>query len=167
MNRPLQKQNTLSKNGVFMKNKKHRRLGLIFLTMAVGLFALAKCDSGNNPPPPPPPGDLELLYPKGGSGQSFRVGDTVNIRWAIHDTVETRDIGLSYSLDGGKTVPGTQLISNHSISYPNTTYQWIIDSIQKSDEFVVCIWRYSETCISASPTCTSPHDRSAPFIVRK
>lgn len=146
-----------------MKNNNYQRLSLIFLGMTGAFLIFTQCKSGMEPTPPPP---LELLYPKGGSGQSFKVGDTVNIRWAIHDTMETRDVGLSYSLDGGKTVRGTQLIYDHSISYPNTTYRWIIDSIQKSDEFVVCIWRYAETCISASPTCTSPHDRSAPFIVR-
>jgi hypothetical protein len=149
---------------VIMKSKKNPRCFLTFMVLAGALTTLIQCNSGTNPLPPPP--TLELLYPKGGSGQSFKVGDTVTIRWSIHDTVETRDIGLSYSLDGGKSVPGTQLIFDHSISYPVTSYRWIVKSSQVSDQFVVCIWRYSETCITASPTCMSPHDRSAPFIVR-
>ncbi len=149
-----------------MKEKNSRRSGYILLGLVCMIFNTMQCDKGTNPSPTPK-GALELLYPKGGSGQSFKVGDTVTIRWSIHNTDSVVQVGISYSLDDGKTVPTTQIIAGHSFSYPDTTYQWIIGSEHCSDKFILCIWEYNSSCFTASSSCRYPHDRSASFIVRQ
>jgi hypothetical protein len=120
-----------------------------------------------NGPVEPAQRPLELLYPKGGSGQTFKVGDTVRIRWSIHDVNAVKGVGVSYSLDGGATVKATQIISTKQSTYPDTTLLWEIDESYISDKFVLVIWEYNSLCISGSSACTSPFDKSAPFSVFK
>ncbi len=134
------------------------------MVVFIGLIPMLLCDNGTSPPSTRP---LELIFPRGGGGQTFKVGDTVTIKWKINDLSKVNDVGISYSLDGGKTVTGTQIIGNGSIAYPDTSYRWIITDRFVSDSFVLIIWEYKGQCLNGSPSCDSPSDKSAPFrIVR-
>ena len=136
---------------------------LITLTgIVIVLNFSMQCDNGTNPPDPV--GPLELLYPKG-SDESFKVGDTVIIRWSIHDQSRVQAVGMSYSLDGGKTVTNNQIIGNGSVTYPDTTYRLVIDSRFISDSFVLVIWEYNERCLTGLSCGDKPYDKSAPFQV--
>jgi hypothetical protein len=152
---------------IFMKIKTYRRFSLIILGVTGVIMMVQECkkDTGANPTPPPP---LELLYPKGGSGQSFKVGETVTIKWSVHEPQNMSSVGLSYSKDGGKTFPTTQILGTGSVSRPDTTYQWVIDKQFVSDQFVLVIWDYDGQCISGSPNCSSKyHDKSAAFAIHE
>ncbi len=133
--------------------KKKRNFIFAVLTGA-GALLTATCDKATNPPPPPV---LELLFPKGGGNQSFKVGETVTIRWSIHDRDQIGSVGIPYSLDGGKSW-SKFYIGNDSFIYPDTTCQWTIDSTYISDKFVLKIFEY---------TNHTPADSSAPFVISK
>jgi hypothetical protein len=152
-----------------MNGKKYRRSGFILLAVAGALLALAQCnDTGNTPTTHPA---LELLFPKG--GESFKVGDTVTIRWSVHEPQNIPSVGISYSIDSGKTFPGTQIIGNDtlnhgSIAYPDTDCKWVVDKSHISTGFVLVIWEYYGQCLSGSPKCISPyHDKSALFSIHE
>jgi hypothetical protein len=147
-----------------MNGKKYRRFGLFLLGMAGAIAAFTQCngDTGNTPVTHPP---LELLFPKG--GESFKVGDTVTIKWSVHEPQNIPSVGISYSKDGGKTFPTTQIIGNSSVAYPDTTFKWVIGNEYVSDKFILVIWEYNGQCLSGSSNCTSTyHDKSAQFTVR-
>ena len=142
--------------------------GVALTGVICAIVIATQCKSSTNPPPPPP--TLELLYPKG--GQSFKVGDTVLIKWSIHDTNQVKSVGISYSLDNGRTFPGTQIIpsdtgSHGSTTYPDVDCRWIIGARDTSNQFILCIWEYGGQCLSCSATCSSPCDKSAPFVVHQ
>ena len=127
----------------------------IFLSLIIG------CTSGNNPKPTPPR-PLALLNPVGGNGVILYVGDTVTVRWSVKnipDSNQVSSVGIRYSLDGGTTFPNTQFIDqSSSVTPPDTTYLWTIDSTQISNSFVVKIYDYSNNV---------PFDKSAPFIIKR
>ena len=135
-----------------MKTKK-MLIGWALAGMIGACFILIQCNNATNPPPPPPA--LELIYPKGGSGQSFQVGQTITIVWSIHDQNQVGSVGIEYSLDGGKTW-GVFPELTHSFSYPDTSYQWTIDAAYASDEFIIKVYEY----INNYPT-----DASKPFTI--
>jgi hypothetical protein len=148
-----------------MSGKKHRRFGLILLGVAGAIAAFTQCksDTPTTPVTHPP---LELLYPKG--GESFKVGDTVPIKWSVHEPQNIPSVGISFSKDGGKTFPTTQIIGNGSVAYPDTTFKWVIDNEYVSEKFILVIWEYEGQCLSGSSACSSPyHDKSAQFAVRQ
>jgi hypothetical protein len=150
-----------------MKNRTYRRFSLIILGLAGVILMLQECknDGGITPTPPPP---IELLYPKGGSGQSFKVGDTVTIKWSIHERDQVTSVIIAYSKDGGKTGSTTQIIGNGSFAYPDTTFQWTIDKQHVSDRFVLVILEYNSNCYTGSSTCSNPyHDKSAAFVIHE
>jgi len=110
-------------------------------------------DSVTNPPPFS--GPLELLYPKGGSGQSFKVGQPVLIKWSIHDRSAITSVEIDYSLDGGKTYNANSLATN-SFPYPDTTYNWTPTVDQVSNKFILKVKNYEPPY---------QHDVSASFVV--
>jgi hypothetical protein len=151
-----------------MNKKNLMQAGKAFIGLSCAFLFFFQCKSGTETQPTPPP-TLELLYPKG--GETFKVGDTVTVKWTIHDQTAFKAVGISYSLDSGKTVPTTQLILNPkppfgSFTYPDTMYTWVIDSLYISNKFVLVIWDYNGACISGSSKCSNPyHDKSAPFVI--
>ena len=147
----------------FMFGKEVIRCLITLTGIVIVLNFSMQCDNGTNPPDPQV-GPLELLYPKG-SDESFKVGDTVPIRWSIHDQSKVQAVGMSYSLDGGKTVTNSQLIVNKSVNFPDTSYRWVIADRHVSDQFVLIIWEYQDGCLTGSSSCVAPHDKSAPFKI--
>ena len=148
-----------------MNSKTYPRFGLIMLVLTGAVLTLTQCKSntGTNPTPPPP---LELLYPKG--GQSFKVGDTVLIKWSVHQPQNIPSVGVSYSLDGGKTFPTYQVLGTGSVAYPDSTLRWIVGQEDVSSQFILVIWEYESQCLSGSLSCPSPyHDKSSSFVVHE
>jgi hypothetical protein len=123
--------------------------------IACAIFG-TNCNSGTNPPPPVA-GPLELLFPKGGSGQSFNVGDTVMIKWTIHDKSQVGSVAIKYSLsvDSNWSVND---IGDKSFSYPDTSYLWAITATYTSNQFALKIYEYNNH---------TPCDSSARFVIRQ
>jgi hypothetical protein len=139
-----------------MKKGQIKRFGLALLGIITAFFVFAQCNNSTNPQQAFT-GPLELLQPKGGSGQSFKVGDPVTIKWSIHDQNQIGSVVIVYSLDSGKTWGANSLAIN-SFTYPETTYVWTPTSLQKSDQFVLKVREYNTASIN---------DKSAPFVVHE
>ena len=148
---------------VFMFSKVGFRSFLTLAGTAILLSFPMLCDNGTGPSDPP--GPLELLYPKGGNNQSFKVGDTVTIVWSIHNQNLVQSVGMSYSLDGGETVTTMQLIHNKSVIYPDTSFRWVIEGRHVSKRFVLIIWEYDGQCLTGLSCDDRPYDKSAPFKI--
>jgi hypothetical protein len=106
-------------------------------------------------------GPLELLYPQGGSGVQFHVGDVITIKWTIHNLDVITDVELRYSLDSGVTWPSTQVINKiggASFSYPDTTRVLTIDSTLVSKKFRFRVNRYNDQTLN---------DKSAAFTITR
>ena len=78
-----------------------RICSIITVVSMIGFTAAAffGCDSGNGPAGETKP--LEIVAPKG--GESYKVGQTVEIRWKINDASKIGSVGIVLSLDNGKT----------------------------------------------------------------
>ena len=118
----------------------------MYCILAAGLLITAciQCDKGTNPPPFN--GPLELVYPKA-ANTTIHVGDTVQIRWSIHDTNQISSIEVRCSLDSGVTWPSTLVIGTSSHAYPDTTQTWIVSSSQISNKFVLMVRDYNNRAI--------------------
>jgi|WetSurMetagenome_2_1015567.scaffolds.fasta_scaffold190689_2 hypothetical protein len=137
-----------------MKSKRNRLIGR---SLIVAVVALASVTCKNNVAPPPFTGPLELVQPKGGSGQSFKVGESVLVKWSIHDQSKIGSVRVDYSLDNGKTWSANPLFDN-SYTFPETTRVWTPTAAQESNEFVLKVREYNDPTI---------YDKSAAFIVHK
>ena len=126
------------------------------ITGSALLLVIVGCNSSTNPPPFS--GPLELLYPKGGSGQSFQVGQPVQIKWSIHDKTQIGSVGIKYSLDNGK-IWSTTPIGNGSLSFPDTTYSWVPTADQISNQFVLKVYEYQNEA--------TINNKSVAFIVHQ
>jgi hypothetical protein len=103
-------------------------------------------------------GPLELLYPRGGAGVTYKVGDIVTIKWTIHDLNQVNAIVMAYSLDSGVSWPSRQII-NVTTTYPDTTSLWVIDSNCVSTKFRLKVYQYGEQ--------GSLYNKSAVFTITK
>jgi hypothetical protein len=101
-----------------------KRNSILFLVIGTAFILGTHCNSGTNPKPHVV-GPLELLYPKG--GESFKVGDTIRIKWSIHDQSQVGSVGIKYSLSGGAPW-NVNLLGPGSFTYPDTSYLWTVTS---------------------------------------
>jgi len=134
-------------------NSKHTILGALIAASVVMLVTIGCKSSG--PTNIPFSGPLELLYPKAG-GLSFKVGDTVHVKWSIHDHDQITSVELMYSTDGGKTLNPNSIASKGSFIYPDTTYAWTPTAAQVSTQFILIARCYTDHSLK---------DQSAPFNV--
>ena len=109
------------------------------------------CDNGNGPNPVTKP--LEIVSPKG--GESYTVGQSVEIKWKINDASKIGSVGITLSLDNGKTFSAYDLELT-SIYPPTTTFSWTIASDQVSDQCVIEVREYNDHSIN---------DKSGAFTV--
>lgn len=92
--------------------------------VSVVLIALSVGCKKDNPVTPPPKDPIELLYPVG--GESFKLGDTVTVRWRINDNTNLSSIALERSTINGMAY---SLLHYTSIPLDTTFCSWIVDSI--------------------------------------
>ena len=119
---------------------------LINLALASGLLVAACMQCNNSTNVTKFNGPLELVYPKA-ANTTLHVGDTVKIRWSIHDTDQISSVEVRYSLDSGVSWPSTQYIGTSSQTYPDTTLFWVVASNQVSTKFVLRVRDYNNTAI--------------------
>jgi hypothetical protein len=117
------------------------------------LIVTISCDKGTNSSTPPFK-TLELLQPRG--GESYKVNQTVAIRWRINDTSNISTVGIMLSLDGGKTWPLS--LGNGSFPPETTSFSWTIESTQVSDQCMIKVYDYISQSIN---------DRSGVFLVSR
>jgi hypothetical protein len=139
---------------IYMKSKRNRRIGRCLIAAVVALTTLS-CK--NNVAPPQFSGPLELLQPKGGSGVSFTVGESVLVKWFIHDQSKIGSVRVDYSLDNGKTWSANPLFDN-SYTYPETSRVWTPTIAETTSQFMLKVREYNDPTI---------YDKSAAFVVHK
>ena len=98
---------------------------------------------------------LVLLDPLG--GENFKVGETVPIKWTIHDKSQVGSVAIKYSLSVGSNWSVND-IGDKSFSYPDTSYPWTITDTYKSNQFALKIYEYNNH---------TPSDSSARFVIRQ
>jgi len=124
---------------------KIRKLVVSACALGLILAACMQCDKGTNGTTFS--GPLELVYPKAAT-TTLHVGDSVTIRWSIHDTNQISSVEVLYSLDSGATWPSTQVLSTAgSQSYPDTTLGWKVTSNQVSTKFMLKVRDYNNTSV--------------------
>lgn len=118
------------------------------LVLGCLLLAGLGCKSATTPAPQKP---LELVSPKGGGGQVYKVGETVTIQWRINDASKISSVGIKLSLDNGNSwcrrfPPDTNCIDVdlelQAISPPATSFAWKIDSNQVTQQAVIKVYEY-------------------------
>jgi hypothetical protein len=122
-------------------------------SIVVGSFLVLglNCDKGTNTNTPIKP--LEILQPKG--GETYTVGQTVEIRWRINDLSKIPSVGVKLSIDNGKLY--TPLLLPDRSFPPETTWvSWIIQSTQASAHCIVEVYDYSDESL---------YDKSGAFTV--
>jgi hypothetical protein len=112
------------------------------------MVAFINCNDINDPNPPPA-GPLELMAPKG--GESYKVGQTVEIKWKINDESKVASVGIKLSLDNGKSYLVNDLES-HSIPSTTTSFQWTITSDQVSSQCIIKVYEYNDASINDKST---------------
>ncbi len=126
------------------------------LSVIVTVFMLG-CLCEKNTNPTSFMGPLELLQPKGGESFKVGVGESVTIKWSIHDQNQIGSVIIDYSIDGGK-IWSVNSITDHSFTYPETIYVWIPTASQISNQFVLKVREYDDRTIN---------DKSDPFTVHQ
>jgi Developmentally Regulated MAPK Interacting Protein. len=105
----------------------------------LGLLALClSCDNGSNPATPSKP--LEIIQPKG--GESYTVGQTVDIKWRINDLTKISSVMVKLSTNNGKTFP-VVLVGSLSIPPDSTSVSWTPLSDQVSTQCIVKVYEYN------------------------
>ena len=102
-----------------------------------------QCDNGNGPDNPA--GPLELVSPKG--GESYQVGQTVEVKWKINDATKISSVGIKLSLDNGKSFLGNDLETS-SIFPPTTTFSWTITDEHVSSQCLLEVYDYIDNSIN-------------------
>lgn len=108
------------------------------------------------------PPALELVQPVG--GESYTVGDTVQIQWKINDSTKITTVVVALSLDSGMTF--TPLFG-HSFSVDTTSALLVVDSTQVSNQAIIKVYDYQDPyCFDASGSFTIlPVVPAAPVLV--
>ena len=137
-----------------------------FIMVILGFISLpdtgCKSDvAGPNPADTTKPVDLtkplNILYPKG--GETYKVNQTVRVRWQINDSTKIGSVRIDLSLDRGKTFPITFISpSGGSFSRNITQYDWKIENASISDSCVIKVREYNEGSLN---------DRSGVFSIRQ
>ena len=109
----------------------------------VCLAVFMTCDNGTGPTPPAK--TLEIVAPKG--GESYKVGQTVTIKWKINDATKISSVGIKLSPDNGKTIPNIDLETS-SIFPPTDSFSWTITSDQASTQCVIKVYDYLDKSIN-------------------
>ena len=116
------------------------------------LLALGvNCDKGANTNTPLKP--LEIIQPKG--GETYTVGQTVEIRWRINDLSKILSVGVKLSTNNGKLYTPI-LFPDHSFPSETTWVSWIIQSNQASAQCIVEVHEYNDVNLN---------DKSGAFTV--
>jgi hypothetical protein len=141
---------------------KKAMFSMVIAVLSIVLFVAAGCGDDSTKPKPVVPRTITLLSPKGGPGDSTRVGDTVTIRWTLHndnpDSAKFGSLGITGSTDGG-----VNFIGIVTLSVPTDTpvwtssFRWPIDGGRNSNQFVLKLYEYQNN----SPS----FDQSAPFVI--
>jgi len=86
------------------------------------LFAGMACNKSTGPKTTP--SALVVLQPT--AGQSFKVGDTMHVKWQVNDTNDISSVLVQ--LYGFPNDTFIKTLGNGSFSLDTTSYSWIIDS---------------------------------------
>jgi hypothetical protein len=128
---------------------------ILGMAIVCGVMMTVVCDNGTEPADVPVSTKiLELLQPQG--GETYKVNQTVLVKWRINDATKVSSVGVKLSIDSGKTFPG-MITVNGSVFPPTAEFSWTITADQVSDKCVVKVYEYNgEATIN---------DRSATFRI--
>jgi hypothetical protein len=113
----------------------------ILNTILLGILATGfYCDTTTNKPSDP----LEIIQPKG--GETYTVGQTVEIKWKINDFSQILSVAVQLSTDNGKSIT---YLADHSISSETTSFSWTIQTDQVSNQCFVKVYEYNDKSIYA------------------
>jgi hypothetical protein len=116
------------------KNKFSR----FFYLCLAGCAVFMNCDNGSGPGQPVKP--LEIVAPKG--GESYKVGQTVTVKWKVNDLINISTVGVRLSIDNGKSY---KELAEHSLTPDTTFFTWIPDSA--SSQCVIKVYSYTDDLV--------------------
>ena len=87
---------------------------------------------------------LELVQPVG--GETWHAGDTVTIQWKINDSTKVSSVIIKLSTNNGMTYD-FMITSAGSVFPPQTSFPWVIDSSQVSDQCIIRVSDYNDPSI--------------------
>jgi len=107
----------------------------LILTIMCMLFAGMACNKSTGTKTTP--SAMVVLQPK--AGQTFKVGDTINIKWQVNypDSISSIVLWL-YSLPD--SIPMS--LATSSFAYPDTTFSWVADSAAASNHCYIKLQEY-------------------------
>ena len=108
-----------------------------------------------------PATSITVTYPNGAEG--LIAGNQVNITWTKQTTVDTDELKISYSTDGGATYPNDILTSTFG-AYTSNSYAWTVPAI-RNDQVRIKVENTTKSLSDASNANFKIGDYTAPVFV--